>query len=240
MWLCSHCDQIWRDFTTMHKFTSLWKIFDALFLIRQNAEPFWQNCVKIGLIFIVANGQLLKNYLTIWSHWCSLVKTTCKVVWRGGKQEGSTGRHLSIKHPTPLLAQNMYLTKMYSLLMYIKNFLFILHQESITFESEFPNLVWCLRPNRRFSNDGDDVSSSFPFSFSRFRREKRRDRKMRLTRRGGAWLTNFQRNGSRKTGQNRCLFKNGNVILLTRWNLLWPDFDPIYIQQLVTNMVFTT
>ena len=29
----------------------------------------WQIYDIIGLIFIVANGQILKNNLTIWSHW---------------------------------------------------------------------------------------------------------------------------------------------------------------------------
>ena len=29
----------------------------------------WQICDIIGLIFIVANGQILKTNLTIWSHW---------------------------------------------------------------------------------------------------------------------------------------------------------------------------
>ena len=41
------------------KFRSIRQIFDSLFLI-------WQIRDIIGLIFIVANGQMLKNNLTIW------------------------------------------------------------------------------------------------------------------------------------------------------------------------------
>ena len=29
----------------------------------------WQICDIVGLIFSVANGQIFKNNLTIWSHW---------------------------------------------------------------------------------------------------------------------------------------------------------------------------
>ena len=33
------CDQIWRNFATQAKFTSLWKISGSLFLIWQIVEP---------------------------------------------------------------------------------------------------------------------------------------------------------------------------------------------------------
>ena len=46
-------------------FTCLWQIFQGIFLIWQNAEP---NLTNIGLIFIVANGQILKTNLNILSH----------------------------------------------------------------------------------------------------------------------------------------------------------------------------
>ena len=57
------------------KFTSLWQFFDSLFLIWQNVEPTLANCDIIGLICIVANSQILKNNLTIWSH-CKRNKQT--------------------------------------------------------------------------------------------------------------------------------------------------------------------
>ena len=44
------------------KFTSLWQIFDGLFLI-------WQICYISGLIFVIAKGQKSKHNLTIWLHW---------------------------------------------------------------------------------------------------------------------------------------------------------------------------
>ena len=55
----AHCDQICRNFATLAKFTSIWQIFDSLFLIWQIAEPII--CDIIGPIFIVANVQILKN-----------------------------------------------------------------------------------------------------------------------------------------------------------------------------------
>ena len=53
-------------------FTRLWQNFDSLFLIWQNVEPTFKNWYIIGLIFIAAKGQILKNNLTIWSHWVCL------------------------------------------------------------------------------------------------------------------------------------------------------------------------
>ena len=38
----------------------------------------WQICDTIGLIFIVASGQKLKNNLTIWSHWLDVVHIPLK------------------------------------------------------------------------------------------------------------------------------------------------------------------
>ena len=47
------------------KFSSIWQIFNGLFLIWQNAEP---TLAIFGQFFIVSNGQILKNNLTIGSH----------------------------------------------------------------------------------------------------------------------------------------------------------------------------
>ena len=38
----------------------------------------WQMCDITGLIFIAANGQILKNNRTIWSHWQQATTTTKK------------------------------------------------------------------------------------------------------------------------------------------------------------------
>ena len=51
------------------KFTSRWQIFDCSFLIWKMLSLLSQICDIIGLVFFVANGQILKNYPTIWSHW---------------------------------------------------------------------------------------------------------------------------------------------------------------------------
>ena len=66
----NQCDQIWRNFATVAKFTSFgnfWQTVDSLFLIWQNADHTLANLDIIGLIFIAANGPILKNNLTIWS-----------------------------------------------------------------------------------------------------------------------------------------------------------------------------
>ena len=59
------CDQIWRNFATLAK---LYKSL-AYFLFGKMLNLLWQICDIIGLIFIVAHGQILKNNIAIWSHW---------------------------------------------------------------------------------------------------------------------------------------------------------------------------
>ena len=54
---------VWPDLAKFRHFCKnfqiLWQLFDSLFLIWQNAEPTLANlCDIIGLIFIVANGQM--------------------------------------------------------------------------------------------------------------------------------------------------------------------------------------
>ena len=57
------CDQIWRNFK------SLWQFLPVYFLSGKMLSLLWQICDIIGRIFIVSNGHVLKNNLTIWSHW---------------------------------------------------------------------------------------------------------------------------------------------------------------------------
>ena len=47
------------------KFTSLWQILIVYFLFGKMLSLLWQICDIIGVIFIVASGQILKNNLTI-------------------------------------------------------------------------------------------------------------------------------------------------------------------------------
>ena len=44
------------------------KSFNVYYLFGKMLSLFWQICDIIGLIFNVANGQILKYDLTIWSH----------------------------------------------------------------------------------------------------------------------------------------------------------------------------
>ena len=47
-------------------------IFKVNFIFVQVLNPFWNNFYALGQVFIVVNGQILKNNLAIWSHWSSL------------------------------------------------------------------------------------------------------------------------------------------------------------------------
>ena len=69
------CDQIWQNIATLAKVYKFLANFWMFFLIWQNAEPIWHIRDIFGPIFIVANGQTLKNNLTIWSHWAFLRST---------------------------------------------------------------------------------------------------------------------------------------------------------------------
>ena len=59
------CDQIWRN-------SPLWQKFEDLFLVPQNFKFL---TFSILLHFIVTNGQILKQNLTIWSHWSRVGET---------------------------------------------------------------------------------------------------------------------------------------------------------------------
>ena len=50
------------------KFRHFGKFLTVYFLFGKMLSLLWQICDIIGLIFGVANGQILKNFLTIWSH----------------------------------------------------------------------------------------------------------------------------------------------------------------------------
>ena len=49
------------------------KFLTVYFLFGKMLSLIWQFWYIIGLIFIIANGQLLKNNLTIWSRWPQIV-----------------------------------------------------------------------------------------------------------------------------------------------------------------------
>ena len=64
---------VWPDLRKFRNFakrlTSLWQNFDGLFLIWQNVEPTLANLWLCWANFQCYNWQILKNNLTIWSHW---------------------------------------------------------------------------------------------------------------------------------------------------------------------------
>ena len=51
------------------KFRCFGKSLTVYFLFGKMLSQLWQTCYIIFQIFTVANGQVLKNNLTIWSHW---------------------------------------------------------------------------------------------------------------------------------------------------------------------------
>ena len=56
------CDQIWRKSAPCQNVTSLCEISTVYFLFGSMLNLRWQIMYIIGLIFIAANGQLLKKY----------------------------------------------------------------------------------------------------------------------------------------------------------------------------------
>ena len=63
------CDQICRNFATLAKvYKSLEFFWTVSFLFGKMLSLLWQICDIIGLIFILATGQILKNNQTILSH----------------------------------------------------------------------------------------------------------------------------------------------------------------------------
>ena len=77
------CDQIWQNFATSAKVYVFGKFSTVYFICGKILSLIWQICDIIGLICILANGQILKNNLTIWSHWFlsiphrSILKSFC-------------------------------------------------------------------------------------------------------------------------------------------------------------------
>ena len=63
----------WPDLAKIRHFDKSLQVFGKIltvyFLFGKTLSILCQICDIIGLIFSVANGQILKNNLTIWSHW---------------------------------------------------------------------------------------------------------------------------------------------------------------------------
>ena len=67
---------VWPDLAKFCHFGKSLPVFGKFlivhFLFGKILSWLWRICDIIGLIFIVANGQILKNNPTIWSHWLSM------------------------------------------------------------------------------------------------------------------------------------------------------------------------
>ena len=68
------CQSVWPYLAKFLQFvqniTSLGKILTVNFLFGKLLSLLWRICYIIWQFFTIANGLILKNNPTIWSHWC--------------------------------------------------------------------------------------------------------------------------------------------------------------------------
>ena len=68
---------VWPDLAKFRHFGTILQVFGQFLtvylLLVKLVNLLWQICYDTGLIFIVANGPILKHNLTIWSH-CLIVE----------------------------------------------------------------------------------------------------------------------------------------------------------------------
>ena len=68
---------VWPDLAKFRHFGTILQVFGQFLtvylLFVKLVNLLWQICYNTGLIFIVANGPILKHNLTIWSH-CLIVE----------------------------------------------------------------------------------------------------------------------------------------------------------------------
>ena len=68
---------VWPDLAKFRHFGTILQVFGQFLtvylLLVKLVNLLWQICYNTGLIFIVANGPILKHNLTIWSH-CLIVE----------------------------------------------------------------------------------------------------------------------------------------------------------------------
>ena len=81
------CDQIWRNFATLASaYKSLGIFLTVYSSFGKMLNPLWQICDSIVRIFIVTNGHILKNNLTIRSHlyhrWTKIIPQDCSLSLR--------------------------------------------------------------------------------------------------------------------------------------------------------------
>ena len=71
------CDQIWRNFATLAKFSKSLAMFEDFSILDKMFNILCQLVYAIWPNFIVADGQIFENNLAIWSHFCPPVE----LVW---------------------------------------------------------------------------------------------------------------------------------------------------------------
>ena len=94
---------VWPDFAKRRNFGKMLSLV------------LWQVCDITGLINIVANGQILKNYQTIWSHWHQWTNSM-------GRSTNLSGKNLS-RSRTNLLQERKFASNLASYTVVGKTFL---------------------------------------------------------------------------------------------------------------------
>ena len=78
---------VWPDSAKFRHFVKSLQVFGKFlkvcFLFGKMLSLLWQICDIIEVIFNVANGQILKNNLTIWSHWKAVWPDWAKIRYCG-------------------------------------------------------------------------------------------------------------------------------------------------------------
>ena len=72
----NQCDQIWKIFVILNVFGNCLTIY---LIFGKMLNFLWNFFNAIWHIFIVNNGQYVKNYVAIWSHWCQCRSTFWQV-----------------------------------------------------------------------------------------------------------------------------------------------------------------
>ena len=64
----NQCDQIWRHFVTLAKFSVLGNFLRVYLIFGEILGRVWQILYAVVKMFLDVNGRMLKNFLSIWSY----------------------------------------------------------------------------------------------------------------------------------------------------------------------------
>ena len=113
------CRAVWPDLAKFRHLGKSFQVFGKFLTVffGKTLSILWQFCDIIGLIFIDANGQLLKNNITIWSHlsrvlssfpnyyWWMLSKECIFISWRD-QNIGTKGNEIGPNSISALIANS--------------------------------------------------------------------------------------------------------------------------------------